>query len=92
MEISQKRIFSENLSKKIFLFSNLVISFGILLVTVGGEWDITNHLLNKPETFFAPPHALLYTGVAIALIGTVVMFSRWHAFSSDEKIPIQISS
>ena len=89
MEISQRRIFSEGMSKKIFLFSNLVISFGILMVTVGGEWDITNHLLNKPETFFAPPHALLYTGVAIALIGTVVMFSRWHAFSSDEKTPFK---
>ena len=70
MELSQRGIFSEGQSKKIFLFSNLVISFGILMVTVGGEWDITNHLLNKPETFFAPPHALLYTGVAIALIGT----------------------
>ena len=94
MEISQKHIFSKGLSKKIFLFSNLVISFGILMVTVGGEWDITNHLLNKPETFFAPPHALLYTGVAIALIGTVVMFSRWNAFSSDEKLsfkfPVQL--
>ena len=85
MEISQRQIFSDSASKKIFLFSNLVISFGILMVTVGGEWDITNHLLNKPETFFAPPHALLYTGVAIALIGTVVMFSRWNSFSNDFK-------
>ena len=85
MELSQRRIFSEVLSKKIFLFSNLMISFGILLTTVGGEWDITNHLLNKPETFFAPPHALLYTGVAIALIGTVIMFTRWHGFSTNEK-------
>ncbi len=85
MEIAKKQIFSKNSTKQIFFFSNLVISFGILLVTVGGGWDITNHLLNKPETFFAPPHALLYSGVAIALVGTIVMFLKWNKFSKDEK-------
>lgn len=85
MELTKGQIFSEKYTAKIFLFSNLMISFGILLVTVGGGWDITNHLLNKPETFFAPPHALLYTGVAIALVGTVVMFSRWNKFSGDQR-------
>lgn len=85
MEISKKQIFSKKSIEKISLFSNLVISFGILLITIGGGWDITNHLLNKPETFFAPPHALLYTGVAIALIGTIVMFIRWNKFSEDER-------
>ena len=85
MEISKKQIFSKKDIEKIFLFSNLTISFGILLVTVGGGWDITNHLLNKPETFFAPPHALLYTGVAIALFGTIVMFTLWNNFSGHER-------
>lgn len=85
MEITKKQIFSEKSTSKIFLFSNLTISFGILLVTIGGGWDITNHLLNKPETFFAPPHALLYSGVAIALGGTVLMFSRWNKFSGDQR-------
>ena len=42
-------------SQKIFLSGNILTSLGILLVTVGGSWDITNHLLNKPETFFSPP-------------------------------------
>ncbi|MFB5631368.1 MAG: hypothetical protein ACE5RN_07245 [Nitrosopumilaceae archaeon] len=85
MEIEKKQIFSKDSSGIIFLFSNLVISFGILLVTVGGEWDITNHLLNKPETFLSPPHALLYSGVAIALIGTVIMFTRWYKFTEEKK-------
>jgi hypothetical protein len=31
-------------------------------------------LLNKPETFFAPPHAVLYSGVASAVVGTVLVF------------------
>ena len=29
-----------------------MVSFGILTVTIGGSWDITNHLLNKPEEIF----------------------------------------
>lgn len=85
MKISQRHFLSENVSKKIFYVSNLVISFGILLTIVSGGWDITNHLLNKPETFFSPPHFLLYSGVTIALFGTIIMFSQWHKMSIDEK-------
>ena len=95
MEIVKKQVFSENSTRKIFLFSNLGISFGILLITVGGGWDITNHLLNKPETFFSLPHALLYSGVAIALIGTVLMFTRWLKFAEEKKsryrFPVKIA-
>ena len=85
METSQSHFLTRNSAKKIFLVSNLVISFGILLVTIGGSWDITNHLLNKPETFFSPPHALLYSGVAIALFGTIMMFISWINISSEQK-------
>ena len=69
---------SITLSKNIFVFGSILASFGILLVTVGGSWDITNHLLNKPETFFSPPHALMYVGVAISLIGVIVSFFGWR--------------
>ena len=64
-------------SKNIFVLGSILASFGILLVTVGGSWDITNHLLNKPETFFSPPHALMYLGVAISLVGVVISFFGW---------------
>ncbi|NDF47494.1 MAG: hypothetical protein EB158_04740 [Nitrosopumilaceae archaeon] len=37
--------------------ANLVVSIGIIMVTGGGSWDISNHILNKPETFFAPNSA-----------------------------------
>src|SRR5215213_6284472 len=47
----------------------------MLLAAAGGSWDITNHLLNKPESFFAPPHAVLYSGVASAVVGTVLVYS-----------------
>ena len=85
MKISKRQFFSENVSKKIFFVSNLVISFGILLTTVSGGWDITNHLLNKPETFFSLPHLLLYSGVTMVLFGTIAMFSQWYKMPIDEK-------
>jgi len=58
-----------------FLAGCVLVSIGILLAAGGGSWDITNHLLNKPETFFAPPHAILYSGVGAAVVGAVLLFS-----------------
>jgi hypothetical protein len=51
----------------------ILVSLGILVSASGGSWDITNHLLNKPESFFSPPHGMLYTGVASAVLGCIVM-------------------
>lgn len=56
-----------------FFLGNVLVSIGILVVTTGGSWDISNHLLNKPETFFAPPHFVLYSGVTIALFGAALV-------------------
>ena len=54
------------------------VSIGILMAISGATWDVTYHLLNKPETFFSPPHAILYAGVATALAGaiTAILASR----------------
>jgi hypothetical protein len=62
---------------KLSLIGNLIVSIGIIIVTAGGSWDITNHILNKPETFFAPPHAVMYSGVGIALLGFLVSYLGW---------------
>ena len=69
----------------LFFTSSILVSFGVLIVTIGGSWDITNHLLNRPETFFSPPHAILYIGVAIALASTVIKFFSWKNFQNDTK-------
>ena len=71
------QVFLKSNSEIIFLFGSILTSLGILLVTVGGSWDITNHLLSKPESFFSPPHALMYSGVAISLTGVVLSFIGW---------------
>lgn len=73
-------------SEHIFLVGCILVSFGILLVTVGGSWDITNHLLNKPDTFFSPPHALMYLGVAISLVGVIVSFLSWRLLQNFKNL------
>jgi hypothetical protein len=74
------------LNLKLFVGYTLV-SLGMLLAAGGGSWDITNHLLNKPETFFAPPHAVLYSGAASAVAGAVLVFagSKSRGSSADKK-------
>lgn len=60
-------------SRSRFLVGYTLVSLGILLAAGGGSWDINNHLLNKPETFFAPPHMLLYSGVGATVTGAVIL-------------------
>jgi hypothetical protein len=58
----------------------------------GGSWDISNHLLNKPETFFSIPHAVLYSGVALAIFGLVIVRMAYRKYVSiygnDNKMKI----
>jgi hypothetical protein len=61
----------------------ILVSLGVLLSASSGSWDITNHLLNKPETFFSPPHAGIYIGVALVLSGSVMVISRYYRSSSN---------
>ncbi|MDH3610270.1 MAG: hypothetical protein OEM79_00760 [Nitrosopumilus sp.] len=95
MEIRQTQFHSslQKNSPKIFLIGSILASLGILLVTVGGSWDITNHLLNKPESFFSPPHALMYSGVAIGLIGAAISFLGYRNLQESKdvfRLPLQL--
>jgi hypothetical protein len=57
----------------------VVLSVGVLVAISGGTWDVTNHLLNRPETFFSPPHAVLYTGAGTAVAGAALVLSASRA-------------
>jgi hypothetical protein len=61
----------------------IIVSLGILLTASSGSWDITNHLLNRPETFFSPPHSGLYSGVVLALFGSLIA-CRYHRYNSNK--------
>ena len=64
-------IYNKNL--KFFGFSNLEVSLFILIVSTlgsfmqisGASWDVTSHLLNQPDSFFTPSHAMLYIGIGL---------------------------
>ena len=60
----------------------ILVSLGVLLSASSGSWDITNHLLNRPETFFSPPHAGLYLGVAIVISGSIIMLRYYRSSST----------
>ncbi|MGH9890364.1 MAG: hypothetical protein ACRD4Z_03045 [Nitrososphaeraceae archaeon] len=64
----------------IALLSLFIATAGALLQIGGTSWDITSHLMLKPETFFTPSHTVLYTGVGLltisAGIGGVVLFEN----------------
>jgi len=88
MELDSKPIIQK--SRRIFLLGNLLMSLGILLVTVGGSWDITNHVLNKPESFVSVPHGVMYSGVAMSLVGTVISFVIWHKIKNNKSLKISL--
>jgi len=65
-----------NKNLKFLDYSNLEVSLFILIVSTlgsvmqisGASWDITSHLLNQPDSFFTPSHAMLYTGIGLIAI------------------------
>ena len=64
----------------IALLSLFIATAGALLQIGGTSWDITSHLMLKPETFFTPSHTVLYTGIGLltisAGIGGVVLLEN----------------
>jgi hypothetical protein len=48
-----------------------LISIGVSLQISGSNWDIVWHGVRNVETFFTPPHSVIYSGVALA-IGSVI--------------------
>ena len=48
-----------------------VISLAVALQVSGANWDVIWHGIVNVESFFTPPHVVIYSGVAIALIATI---------------------
>jgi hypothetical protein len=49
----------------------LLITIGVSLQISGSNWDIVWHGVGNVETFFTPPHSVIYSGVVLA-IGSVI--------------------
>jgi hypothetical protein len=51
----------------------LIIGTAGSFLQIGGtSWDITSHIMEEPETFFTPSHAVLYTGVGLLTIAAAL--------------------
>jgi hypothetical protein len=51
---------------------------GALIQILGGQWDVSWHLLGLVETFFTIPHTVLYTGVALSLLSGLIALAYYH--------------
>ena len=71
--------------RQAYLASNVMISAGSLITISAALWDVTHHLLNRPESFFTAPHALLYSGVLTALAGSALAFFSWRRLDPAAK-------
>jgi hypothetical protein len=53
-----------------------VAGLGALLMPFGGYWDITSHMESGRESFFSPPHLLIYGGILLALVAVLIGVGR----------------
>jgi len=52
----------------ILLAALILATTGAFLQIGGTSWDVTSHLLQRPESFFTPSHAVLHAGVGMLTI------------------------
>jgi hypothetical protein len=61
----------EELSSTTLLWIYFLVSLGIALQVGAANWDIIWHGIVNVESFFTPPHTVLYSGVGLSLVSTV---------------------
>jgi hypothetical protein len=59
-------------SMNVLLTALLIATAGGILQIGGASWDITSHIMRKPETFFTPSHAVLYAGAGLTVIAATI--------------------
>ncbi|MBA3750578.1 MAG: hypothetical protein H0X03_06770 [Nitrosopumilus sp.] len=74
----------EKFRNYIYFYQNLIIVFGLLISFFGGSWDITFHLLSKPESFFSIPHFLVYSGIFIIIFTFYFNIKKNWNFKKDK--------
>ena len=67
-----KEELSSSLSSSTFLWIYFLVAIGVALQVGAANWDIIWHGVVNVESFFTPPHTVLYSGVGLSLIATFV--------------------
>lgn len=72
-----KEELSSSLSSSTFLWIYFLVAIGVALQVGAANWDIIWHGVVNVESFFTPPHTVLYSGVGLSLIATFagILFS-----------------
>jgi hypothetical protein len=61
-------IFSKKHDMTIIMAMLIIATCGSFMQIAGTSWDVTSHIMEEPETFFTPSHAVLYAGVALLTV------------------------
>ena len=77
------------------LWIYFLVSLGVALQVGAANWDIIWHGIINVESFFTPPHSVLYFGVGLSLVSTIagIIWSLRHKidsvgpFTTYRKIP-----
>ncbi|MDW0167716.1 MAG: hypothetical protein QOK84_08805, partial [Nitrososphaeraceae archaeon] len=72
-----KEELSSSLSSSTLLWIYFLVAIGVALQVGAANWDIIWHGVVNVESFFTPPHTVLYSGVGLSLIATIagIIFS-----------------
>ena len=72
-----KEELSSSLSSSTLLWIYFLVAIGVALQVGAANWDIIWHGVVNVESFFTPPHTVLYSGVGLSLIATfaAIIFS-----------------
>src|ERR671919_509000 len=77
--IVRNNIFSKKHDITTIMTMLIIASCGSFMQIAGTSWDVTSHIMEEPETFFTPSHAVLYVGVGmltIAAVKSVILLIR----------------
>jgi len=87
-------IFSNKHNMTIIMIILIIATCGSFMQIAGTSWDVTSHIMEQPETFFTPSHAVLYTGVGLLTVAagtSVILLIRNIEFrGSSVAMPLKL--
>jgi hypothetical protein len=87
-------IFTKSHSMTITLIVLILATCGSFMQIAGTSWDVTSHIMEEPESFFTPSHALLYAGVGLLIVaaGTsvILLFGNNRLRRSPVAAPLKL--
>lgn len=87
-------MFKPFLDKHLLYYCFVLLGFasvGSILQIAGGNWDVTSHLLLKPETFFTSSHTIMYGGILLLSIAALIAACVLYKYKQIKHDPISLS-